>query len=178
MKTPYSIDNANFSQSAHMAARQCIYPAIFPNADTLTFEDTLLEMSDRARLLDGEMAIDRIVKVSVSSLHMPLTFTFQERFRKPQYANYRDITITEWNNKTNRPSELYKIEADYFLYGYFNPTNTNFVDWIVVNVPALKMAIANDGIRYSWNENPRSLQRFACFSFSGLADARLIVARC
>ena len=95
-RTLYEQDNADFSNRAHVRARDVLYPRIFNVCrERLQFEDTLLAQSDRAKILDGEMGVDRIVRVTIHNLHAPLMFTVQERFRRPEFAKYQDMTVTE-----------------------------------------------------------------------------------
>ena len=175
MRTPYSTQNAEDSNKAHMAARSLIYPKIFDlPADKLEFEDTLLHHNERGMVLDGEMAIDRIVNVTArQELKQPVIFTVQERFRKPKFARYKDLTITEWNNNSNLPSELYKITANLFVYGYFD--GANFLDFVCANVPAMLAAICNGNLPLSRGLNPRSNQSFITMTFSDLHRLRCLM---
>lgn len=177
MRTPYSTDNAKFSNTAHECAREKIYPALFGvDQSRLAFDaKTLLDESERGRVLDGAMAIDHIVRVNVLRLRQSLAFTIQERFRRPEWAHKRDITITEWNHATNQPSELYKLEANLFVYGYFNEQTSSFIEVVTVNVPALLQAIANNTAPYKFGKNPRSNQSFLALTFDDLAARNLLV---
>lgn len=177
MKTPYSIDNAKLSQQAHECALETIYPALFGvNRSRLTFDaQTLLNDSMRGQVLDGEMAVDRVARVKVPRLRRPLVFTIQERFRRPEWAHKRDITITEWNHLTNQPGELYKLEANLFVYGYFNQQTASFIEVVAIDVPKLFRAIINDTIPYGVKKNPRTRQTFLTITFDNLTAKGLIV---
>ena len=169
VRTEYTIANADFSNIAHTSARQTIYPLLF-GVDTamLQFDsDTLLHQSKRGELLDGEMAIDRIVRVTVNKLKRPLVFTVQERFRRPWYSPYRDLTITTWNNKTNQPSELYKLEANLFVYGYFDEHSNRFGEVVALNNTLLLMSIANGTLTYIEKGNDKQ-QSFIALGFEEL----------
>lgn len=173
MATPFSSQQKAFSDKAHLLARHVLYPSIFNvSADKLTFEDQGDIATDaRYKALDGEMAIDRLVKVTLEKFRSPLTFTVQERFRKPEYAKYRDLTITEWNTWTKRESELYKLHASLFLYGYYNELNDRFVEAICANVPALMMAIATNSIRYTHETKKNGSQTFIGLKFDDMHRA-------
>ena len=173
-RTQYEAHNAAFSQQAHEVAQQLLYPSIFgvPRS-RLSFEDTLLGQSERASVLDGEMGVDRIVRVMVEGLKAPLLFTIQERFRRPEYARYRDITVTEWNHASSMPSELYKINAGLFVYGYYDDCCECFVDAIVVNVFDLLLAVAKGDVYYSRGRN-RKQQKFLSFRFADLTELGLV----
>jgi len=172
-KTLYQPENAKFSEIAHKAARKQIYPLIF-KTHNLEFEDTLLQTSDRGRILDGEMGVDRIVEVSVKTLHAPLVFTVQERFRRPEFVKYKDLTITEWNHASNLPSELYKINAGIFLYGYYDENEKRFIDAIAINVTDLLLVIAREKIYFTPKLNKKQ-QSFLAFSFASLKKSGVVV---
>lgn len=175
MRTDFQQDNADFSTRAHLAARNLIYPDLFQTSH-LEFEDTLLNMGERERILDGEMGVDRIVHVTVRKLSAPIVFTVQERFRKPHFAKYQDITVTEWNHASNLPSELYKINAGLFLYGYFNDERSIFTDAICVHVSPLLLAIARESIPFTLRWNAKR-QTFLCFRFAELTDMGVVAWR-
>lgn len=165
--------NADYSQKIHILARKSIYPKLFgvPENALRYEENTLVGQSEMGDMLDGEMGIDRIVNVSAvkGDLKAPLSFTVQERFRRPEYASFRDITITEWNHASNLPSELYKIRAGIYLYGYADSENNpRFIrEYIAVDTLALLMAIANGAIEYEERFNKKR-QSFLCITFQNL----------
>jgi hypothetical protein len=173
-RTIYECDNASFSNRAHKAARSKLYPQIFNvPASSLEFEDTLLGMNDRAQILDGEMGVDRIVRVSIRHLRAPLVFTVQERFRRPAFAKYKDLTVTEWNHASNLPSELYKINAGLFVYGYYDELQDVFTDAIAISVTDLLLAISRNRVNYHTERN-RKEQTFLAFDFKSLESAGVI----
>ena len=180
MRTPFSSENARLSKEAHAAAEKDIYPFLF-NADAknLSFEETIIDNdnpSDRYNILDGEQGIDYIVKVSVKGFNFPLNFSIQERFRKaiPKYTRYRDLTITEMNKNSGKPSELYKIGAGIFIYGYYDFEEKYFTEVVVVNTAKMLLSLAKEELIYSWGNNPRSNQSFIALTFDNLAKAKTI----
>lgn len=177
MYTPFSNDNADFTNKAHQAARWQVYPMLFRlPIDNLEFESTLLNMGERERQYDGEMAIDRIVKVKPATFDIqPLGFTIQERFRKPKFAKYKDITITEWNPISNKPGELYKLQAQLFMYGYYNEANNSFIDVVVFDVAKTLMGICNKSLKYSRGVNPRTKQPFVTIKFDDLSKEKCLL---
>jgi len=171
MRTEYSETNAAFSNAAHMCARKKIYPMIFNcNPDMLSYEDTLLDYNDRGAVLDGEMATDRIVHVKVNMFRHPIIFTIQERFRRIYASKYQDITITEWNNSSNLPSELYKLTANIFLYGYFDDRSCKFADAILFDVPMTLYRLTTKGLSFGRGHNQKN-QDFITIKFSSLHEA-------
>lgn len=176
MLTPYCSANQTFSDAAHAAAQSIVYPRMLEcERDALSFESSSVSDGGEKAILDGRMAVDRIVSVTVAGLRGPIEHTVQERFRRPEYAAFRDVTITEWNHASNQKSELYKLKAGVFLYGYFDPASESFGEVIAVNTSALLMAIGSGGIRYTKGENPRSRQSFICIKFGALHDAGVVI---
>lgn len=174
-KTIYQPENAEFSDKAHIAARTKLYPYIFnKHHNQLLFENISSDTSPKGRILDGEMGVDRLLKVTVPDLRNPLVFTVQERFRRPSYAKFKDITITEWNNASNQPSELYKINAGIFLYGYYDINTNAFIDAIAINTTDLLIMLAKQQIEFSSNSNQKQ-QNFLTFKFDDLYKADLVL---
>lgn len=170
MRTYYSENDAEKSNIAHTLARKIIYPKIFNVPQkSLVFEDTLLSIGSREAALDGELAIDRVVGVSVDGYRQPIKFTIQERFRDPQYQKMQDVTITEWNCSTQQPSELYKMAATMFVYGYWNKDITDFLEVVAFFTAPVWMAIVNGEIKPSRGNNghPKN-QDFIAVSFNDL----------
>jgi hypothetical protein len=176
MRTAFSQINAEFSTVAHELAVKKVYPALFGiSADRLAFDDdTLFEKGTRGQILDGAMGIDYVARVAVMSLGAPLQLTVQERFRRAQYANFRDVTITEWNLSSGLPSELYKITSGIFLYGYVNNEGDDFIEAIAFNVTDFLLALTKGRLKSSPQYNPRSDQNFLCYTFDQLEAANLV----
>lgn len=171
-RTSYSLDNQNFSDLAHAQAKIQIYPKIFPSCN-LKVISTSLAMGEKERILDGEMAIDRIVEVSTKSLKASMEFTVQERFRRDKFRKFHDMTITEWNNSSQMKSELYKLNAQLFVYGYFN--GEVITEWVAVDTTKLLHGIAIESIAYKKGFNPRSKQDFITLPFSSLNESGCLV---
>lgn len=167
-KTDFSKENSSFSNNAHRAAQRIIYPSLFNvGMDRLHFIDTTIETGSKGDYLDGTLGIDRIVGVD-ANLRMPLLFSIQERFRKSKYDRYQSLTITEWNPESNTPSELYKIIAQYFVYGYYG--SGKFSSYIVADIAQLMRGIYTGELNYNRGSNPRSKQPYIELSFSALRD--------
>lgn len=178
MRTPFSEANKAFSDAAHNAAQRLVYPHVFGvPPENLTFESTDLVDGERGRLLDGELAIDRIVKVTCLRFAHPFVFTVQERFRKVEFAKYRDITITEWNHNSGLPGELYKLTAGIFLYGYFDADRQKFPEAVAIATVPLLRALAAGQVQYSRRTNPRTGQSFLCLTFNDLEKAQVVLFR-
>lgn len=173
MRTAYSTANAQFSEAAHEAAKQQVYPNLFRSRN-LRFESTLVGTNDRNDILDAQMGVDRIVHVTVPNLQAPLAFTVQERFRKLAFQRYKDVTVTEFNHGTGQPSELYKITSGLFVYGYYDEASDSILEAIAVNTTGLLYRVARGEIHYSTRHNRRSDQSFFAFTFDALKKAGVV----
>jgi hypothetical protein len=174
--TRFEQHNQDFSDKAHAAAQSLVYPRLFKcDESRLKFDSASVSDGGEKAILDGQMAVDRLVKVTVDGLRHPIQHTVQERFRRPGYRNYRDITITEWNHASNQPSELYKIKCGIFTYGYYYEDEGRFGDVIAVDVSAFLMAMTTGAITYAKKTN-RKKQDFICVSFDALHEAGVVLA--
>lgn len=171
--TPYSQDLQAFSNKGHLCAQKTIYPLIFPHS--------ILEFiplpQEQAMTLDADMGTDRHVLVKVHGLKSSYPVLVQERFRRLRYADFQDITITEWNHNSNQPGELYKIKAEMFLYGYYDEAKDRFLEAIAFSVLNLKVKIAQGVIDHTPGTNPRSNQTFLGFKFDDLEKHHIAVFR-
>ncbi|NCB47710.1 hypothetical protein EOM81_11920 [bacterium] len=177
--TKYDKINASFSDAAHLAARELIYPKIFKiDADKIRYEkDTLLHESERGKILDGEMGVDRIVKIACPTLSGELIFTVQERFRRPAYQSFQDVTITEWNHASNLPSELYKINAGIFLYAFYDQSKKTFTDGIAFSTTNALLNIANGGIKFNGPFMNKKQQTFIGITYREIERANCMLWR-
>jgi hypothetical protein len=168
--TQFEQHNQDFSDKAHAAAQSLVYPQLFKcEENRLRFESASVSDGGEKAILDGQMAVDRLVNVTVHGLRRPIQHTVQERFRRPGYRNYKDITVTEWNHDSNQPSELYKIKSGIFLYGYYYEDESRFADVIAVDVSAFLMGMTTGSLSYKTNTN-RKRQDFICVTFDALHE--------
>lgn len=176
MNTPFSQGNQDFSDTAHAASQALVYPNLFGcDRHLMSFDRASVSDGGEKAILDGQMAVDRIVHVTVSGLRDTIDHIVQERFRRPQYAKYRDITITEWNDASNQKSELYKLKAGIFLYGYFDEAKQSFGEVIAVNTAALLHAITTKKMKLNVQRNHRTRQSFVCLKFDALHEAGVVI---
>lgn len=158
MKTPFSNPNAEFSRSAHFCAREKIYPRLFNLPCSYDIQGPLKD--PRWARYDGELGIDRIVRVLPQRAKAAVMFTVQERFRRPTYQVFGDVTITGWNKVTNRPGEIHKLAALFFLYGFYDQEANHFTDWVILNTAVFMLALVQGDLDYTMSTNPRSHQVF------------------
>jgi len=87
---------------------------------------------------------------------------------------FGDITITEWNYASDLPSELYKINAGYFIYAYYDKPTGTFFRPVMVNVSDLLLAIVNRKIRYGEPTKNEKDQSFLPFQYDELKKLNLV----
>jgi len=176
VRTPFDATNAGFSGKAHLAAREQFYPRLFNTSPgSLKFVDTVMDGTERNRILDGEMAVDRMVYVTKTDLHHPLTFTIQERFRRPQYKRYQDLTITEHNGCSGMPSELYKLTCGIFVYGYYSEQNDKILQALAINTSGLMYSFAVGDLTPDSKKINCKEQTFLSFLFDQLYRKGLVL---
>jgi len=163
--TAYSTANAAFSQSAHVAAAAQFYPQMWPG-NTLKFYNCT------GRDLDLQHGIDRVAEVSLPDPQArgPVRFYIQERFRRPDCHGFRDITITEWNLGTDQPSELHKLGAQLFVYGFFNEHTRKIEGAIAVDVCRLQSANVTGTLKYTREKHGAGDQSFIGVQWDHLHD--------
>ena len=174
--TDYNLDNQQFSDAAHRLSVEEIYPQIFGcDKSAITVRDMNVHDGGIGAIYDGQLAIDKLVTLFVPHLQAPLTFSVQERFQRLEFMKYASLTITEWNNNSNLPSELYKIKADFILYGYYDNKLQSLGRCIVVDASKLLRRIAMQSLTYTQRHNPRSNQTFLAFKFTDLHAAGVVI---
>lgn len=178
LRTKYEPEKGAFSQKAHIAAQQQFYPLLFNvTSSNLQYEDVTFANNEkdlRHKILDGEMGIDRIIRVTIPKLNAPLPFTVQERFREIEYQNYQDITITEYNYASEQISELYKLLASFFVYGYYDKDKNSIKQAIMLFPSELLLAIVKEDIFIEDIKKNKKEQTFITISFKTLREKGLI----
>jgi hypothetical protein len=167
MKTAFSEERMRFTKAASIAAQQQLYPKLFPGE--VHFEDVVQTTQDL------EYAIDTQLTVAVSGLKGPIRFAVQERFRNPEEMHWGDVTVTEWNLATNQPSELHKLGAQLFVYGFYDEPLDHISLAVVVDVCLMQWAVTHSAISYS--RERRGDQSFVGFKFRDLERAGAILFR-
>jgi len=103
-------------------------------------------------LLDREFAID--VRIHVKPLEGKLekvVFTLQEKFRRPSYQRFQDITIEYFQDRhSNELGDWSKLAVEYYAYGYASHDETpgEFLEFYLLDYPLLKQLLAMGIIPY------------------------------
>lgn len=167
--TTFSVSRMEDSKLAHLAAQQQFYPLLFPRV-LLAFEDTVKTVKDM------EYAVDCIVAVSLRQLRAPLRFSVQERWRSDLEAmRWGDITVTEWNLDSGLPSELHKLGAQLFVYGFYDKPADRIVAAVAIDVPRMIRALSLGKLRY--RERRRGDQSFLCFDLRDLEAIGAVILK-
>ena len=169
MGTPYSKGNEKQSQAGHALAVEEIYPVFFEHKK-LEIRNFAIEKSEEGKRMDGEYGVDTEIKVYDEGHEWPLRFWFQERFRTFDDYRFRELTITCWNPVTYLPSELYKMMAGYMLYAYYDITENEFLEAIIICVPRVIRAYLLGKLKAETNINPRTRQPFIGFKIDELIE--------
>jgi hypothetical protein len=123
--------------------------------------------------MDTDAGIDKIVYVRTPELRAPIRYTVQERFQRPKNAAQRNITITEWNQATDKPSELYKIAAMYFVGAFMTEEADMVTEGVVCPVPSLLSAILRGVIDWDLVKSNDKGQPFVRVKIDDLLSASL-----
>lgn len=164
MKTTFSAQRMEFTKRAHLAAEGQFYAAMFPGLP-IAFEDTV------GTVRDLDYAIDCQLAVTVAGLRAPLRIAVQERWREPDAMRFGDITVTEWNAASAQPSELHKLGAHMFVYGFYDEQADRVLLGVAVDVLAVLRALALGQLTY--RRQSRLDQTFLGF---GIRDLRKLGA--
>jgi hypothetical protein len=163
--TAFSGENFSFTQRAHLAAQKQFYPGLWPGAD-VTFIDTTKAEADLV------YAVDCIAEVSLPDAEArgPVKFYIQERWRRPDFKTYRDLTITEWNLRTNQPSELHKLGAQLFVYGIYDQPMDEIVSALAIDIVRMQIANVRGELKYTRQKRRGGEQSFIGIEWDHLAD--------
>lgn len=129
-----------------------MYRQWFP--DGVEFEDTVQTVRDLDYAIDCQLAATcartPFRGCTTQPLRGPLRLSVQERFRRVQdldrYGN--EITITEWNLASGQPSELHKLAAQLFVYGFYDDSRDVIVRAAAFSIPAILTGMIAGRLNY------------------------------
>lgn len=172
MKTGFSPARMADTQQAHRAAQRQFYPRLFPGL-AIAFESTVDEIADL------KYAVDCRVAVTVRQpLRAPLTFSVQERWRTDLDAmSWGDVTVTEWNVASDTPSELHKLGAHLFVYGFYDKAGDRIVEAVCINVAGMLLALALGKLPYKPRLTAGRDQTFVPFTVRDLENVGAIILK-
>lgn len=171
MRTPFDDANKELTDKAHEAAREQVYPHLFASEDVDLDVKTVADGSSHEHdVLDKRLAIDVIVHATPPQFEQSIPVYVQERFRRPEYRHHQDITITKFNNKSGEVSELSKIAAQQFIYGYYEPKLDEIQEAVCINTTVLLRQIA-DGVLGTGEDRNDKAQDFITVTFDELRES-------
>ena len=154
-KTPFDQENMDFSLRARKRAVETVYPKAFGAGGPV---DTTGSGADMDKGYDLIWLCEDGTTVSI-----------QERFRREKYSEYRELTATKHNHASDSTGDFFKLDADYYAYGYFSSTRQSeddFSEILIVNVDKLKHGdVEPDEQWYG-----RKSQAFFCWPFESLIE--------
>lgn len=115
---------------------------------------------------DKRRGIDKVLWTPKRNL------TVQERFRKPKFAHFRQLTATD-SNKADVEGDFHKLQAQIYAYGYF--TGSDFIEAILVDAQRLKKLHYAGELPHEKTEYRRKKQTILAWDFDALKDAGLIL---
>lgn len=173
-RTRFNKNNKGFTERAHEAARKQVYPEFFQSDVPLNIENTDRGDCKEHNILDRSLGIDVRVHADVEALGQTVPLHIQERFRRPSYRKFQDLTITKFNHASGEESELSKIAAQWLIYGYYDDTVNEIQEAICVNVPILARRIASNQIDYKDKKQNEKKQAFISIDFDELQRAGVL----
>lgn len=172
-KVNYSRANRAFTRDAAVEAARVLYPAAFGTAIEIRSMDGTAD--------DHHRGIDVVVRVPCPHpFEGYAEITVQERFRRPEFAHFRDLTMSEWDYVYDEPAELYKIEADLIAVGYFDPEAAGegwapggggLGEAVLVETARMKTALAQNRLRARRRVHKAQNRSFVTVPFDALLRA-------
>lgn len=173
-KTRFDEQRKLKTERAHDAAETQVYPHLFKEDVTIRFTPTDRQENKIHEVMDGQLGIDLKIEVDASLVDQPIPLYVQERFRDPDYRSYQDLTITKYNNASDRVSEVSKIAAHWIVYGYYESTLHEIQEAICVNVPILARRLIGGDVDIDEKENDKD-QDFIGVPFNTLDEIGALV---
>ena len=150
-RTKFDSSNFYFSQAASLAAVHDIYEPLaqtlagdrrargyFDPVDNDGRERQWGEKVPESQQEDVFDGVDGRLTVQ-PPIGQKKVYTVQERFRRPKYARYRQVTATESNAATGSDGDFDKLKADLYVYGYYD--HGGFAEAVVLDVPRWKRLV-------------------------------------
>lgn len=171
--TPYNDKQRKISDQVHLNYRDILYSSLFGvKPDAIVYDNLPEKFRSDA---DGYIACDCCMDVQYRGFPAGFRYLISYRFRDAaRFQEKQDVTLTEWNEASNQPGELYKIAVAYFTYGYYAPDG-HLVEAVILDVCRHREAIIRDIIHYDKGYNPHNQQPFYAFKFDELKRLGIIL---
>jgi hypothetical protein len=168
VKTAFDPERMDFTKRAHLAAQAQLYPKMFPER-RVEFVDTV------ATVQDLDYAIDCRLAVTVPDFRAPLYFAVQERWREPEWEHHGDVTVTEWNLSSDQPSELHKLGAHVFVYGFYDDAADRVRLAVAVDVAIMLRELACGRLPFERRRRRGGDQSFLCLRCRDLYSVGAVI---
>lgn len=171
MPTPFDKHNYDYSEYASRVAERTIYKSLVDKLHPRHQGFSLLDMGGTQA--DFQEGLDKVLEVRLSD--RIVEYRVQERFRRPSYAKYRQLTATDANLMTGQTGDLHKLDVDFYVYGYLN-IDLSWEEAVVVDARRF-VRLHREGILQPEDVRlyKRKQQRIFAFSFHKLDQAGCIV---
>jgi hypothetical protein len=173
-RTRFDKDKKRTTERAHDAAVDHVYPHLFRKGVDMEFTPTDRRDSKVHEVMDGQLAIDLKIEVEAPLLEQKVPLYVQERFRDPQYRSFQDLTVTKYNNASQRVSEVSKIAAQWIVYGYYEDSLDEVQEAVCVNVPILSRRLISGDVELDEKQNCKR-QDFIGIGFGRLDEIGALV---
>jgi len=137
----YKFDNLStvkFQEKMKPAALK-IYQELFPGSKI----QDLREDGVKVHVLDKEFGVDALLIMEGGQW-----LSIQEKYRSNYYYRFKDFTQEYMNGHGTpyeSPGEWFKLGAQLYFYGWANEDNTEFIDWILMDIPRYKILVEKSG---------------------------------
>lgn len=172
----FSNQQTKFTNIAHNTIMKIgFYNKILPRNNIDIHSTNVLHegYDEESRILDIKYGVD--YRIIVHNLRLgDIPITIQERFRDIKYYNHQDLTI-RLETKNGKSSELSKINADLFIYGYYDINNKKFEEIFVIDMVLVKLGLARQTLEFTIRKNKGKDSKFIAIKFDDLIDIKAIL---
>lgn len=155
-------ENERFGRRAHEAAWERVYMPFLPD------DVVVVDLSWTKR--DAEQDEDREARVFLDGIDHPLDISIQERFRRIEYSDYREVTWTIYDHAHQQEGHLDDSEADFMVYGYYDDEEERLGETVVVNMSRLKYLLATGQVEYTTQYHRAQHNEFVAIPFDDLIE--------
>lgn len=159
-----------FTKRAHLAAQRQFYPPM-NDYRSIKFQDTVGSDLDMKHCIDFRLGLKR------PGLKAPMVISVQERWRRPEFRRFRDVTITAWNLATNLPAELHKLDAHIFVYGFYDEATDRIVEATAIRTVDMVAGIHSGRLEYQEGTRGDLNQSFVSIKVDALKRIGAIIYR-
>jgi hypothetical protein len=83
--------------------------------------------------------------------------------------------VTEWNLRTNQPSELHKLAAQLFVYGFYDESQDKIVDGYAIDICRMQHCNARGELKYERRRRGNGDQSFIAIELDHLDEIQALM---